>query len=285
MVKKILYSLLVWLISLNAYSQEFINNSVTETNEAIQQLSAPGINDIMSFQTLNQTINNFSLIQQNGNQNKTTVYQQADPGFGLSNQLYSIQEGNTNEMNVGQIGKGNFLLGFQLSYLSILPNSNLFGFGLENSNISNGTSNESISLLSIGERNKLQVSQDGSNNGIIAIQQGSDNSIDVGQKGNNNYLSILQKGSNNSVNGYLQGNTDATNLFESITQGGNNICLLAIDVSGAKAMGNEFSQLGENLSLEVNNGLINTMGGIKVNQTGTDMKVVVDQSYFSFPTN
>lgn len=283
MGKKILYLLFVWFLGLNAHSQEFINSPVTETNEAIQQLSAPGINDIMSFQTLNQGINNFSLMLQNGNQNKATIHQQSDANLGSSNQTYSIQEGNVNEMTVGQIGKGNILLGFQLGYLSILPNTNVPGFGLESSKVSTVTSNESDASLSIGEGNKLHVSQEGNNNGIMAIQQGSDNLIDVGQKESNNYLSVLQKGNHNSISGYVQGNTSPANLFESLTQIGGNNSLLATDISGAKAMGNVINQSGTNLSLEINNGLINTMGGIEVNQTGMDMKVVVDQSYFSFP--
>lgn len=283
MGKKILYLFIVWLLGLSANSQEIITNPVTETNKTIQQLSAPGINDIMSFQTLNQGINNFSLIQQNGNQNKTFIYQQADPGLGYSNQTYSFQEGNTNEMTVGQIGKGNVLLGFQIGYLSMLSSSNISGLDLESSCILFGNSNVSNDLFSVGERNKLQVSQEGINNGIMAIQQGSDNVIDVGQKGSNNYLTMLQKGTNNSVHGYVQENTSTTNLFETITQEGINLSLLATDISGSKAMGNEFSQSGVNLSLEINNGLINTMGGIEVNQTGRDMKVVIDQFYFSFP--
>lgn len=285
MKKKILYLLFVWLIGYTTYAQEIITNPDIETNEGIQQVSVPGIADVMSFQTLNQGINNFSLIQQNGNRNKATIHQQADPGLGYSNQSYGFQDGNTNEMTVGQIGKGNILLSFQIGYLSTMAKANLLGFGLEGGNVSTGTLNESNDMLSIGEGNKLQVSQEGNNNGIMSVQQGSNNSIDVGQKASNNYLSVLQKGSNNSVNGYIQENTGTSNLLEIITQVGNNLSLLATDISGAKAMGNEFSQSGENLSLEINNGLINTMGGIKVNQTGRDMKVVVDQSFFSFPTN
>ena len=42
-------------------------------------------------------------------------------------------------------------------------------------------------------------------------------------------------------------------------------------------------QTGTNLSFELNSDLINTAGGINVKQTGKDMKVVIDQSYFSFP--
>lgn len=266
------------------YSQEIINNPAIETNGAIQQISAPGINDILSFQTMNQGISNFSSIQQTGNQNKATVNQKADLGSGFSNQSYSIQQGNSNEMTIGQIGTGNVLLGFQLGYLSnSLSQSNLFGFGLENSFGLTGTSNERNILMTFGQGNRLQVIQEGSNNGMMALQIGSGNIIDAGQKGSNSYLTILQKGVSNSVSGYVQENTDGSILFETITQVGDNLSLSATDVSASKQNGNVFNQSGVNLSLEVNNGFINAVGGIEIKQTGRDMKVVVDQSFFSSP--
>jgi len=42
-------------------------------------------------------------------------------------------------------------------------------------------------------------------------------------------------------------------------------------------------QTGTNLSIEINNSLLNSLGGVEINQSGKDMKVVIDQSYFSFP--
>lgn len=280
----ILYLIVLLLNCFAGYSQDIINYTGTDTNEGIQQISVPEINDILSFQTLNQGVSNFSSIQQTGNQNTATVNQKADPGPGFSNQSYNIQEGNLNEMTIGQIGSGNVLLSYQLGYLSnSLSQSNLFGFGLENSFGLTGTSIEGNILMTFGERNKLQVIQEGSNNGMMALQMGSGNIIDVRQKGSNNYLAIFQKGMNNSVSGFMQENTDGPTLFETISQVGDNLSLGATDVSMAKQNGNVFNQSGVNLSLEVNNGLINSLGGIEINQTGRDMKVVVDQSFFSSP--
>lgn len=283
MKKAIIYLIILLLNSFTGYSQDIITNPETQANMAIQQISILGINDILSFQTLNQGFGNYANTRQAGNHNSVTVNQKADVGYGFSNQSYSIQDGNSNEMTVGQIGSGNLLLSYQIGYLTTLPNISSFSSGLESSLVSTVTSNESNAMLSIGERNKLQVIQEGTHNGIIAIQQGSNNVIEVGQKASNNYLAILQRGMNNSISGYVQENTSATNLFETVTQIGENNSLIATDVSRAKAMGNVINQSGVNLSLEVNNGLINTMGGIEINQTGHDMKVVVDQSYFSFP--
>ena len=284
MKNNLLYLMILLLNFLPVYSQEIINIPAIETNETIHQISTPGINDIMNFQTLNQRIGNFTDTQQIGNQNKLTIHQQVDPGLGFSNQSYSIQEGNSNEMTVGQIGSGNILLSFQLGYLSnSISESNLFRFGLENSLGTTGPSNERNAILSFGKRNILQVTQEGSNNRIMASQQGTGNYISAGQKGDNSYLAILQKGMNNSVSGYMEENTDGSILFETITQVGENLSLSATDVSRSKLNGNVFNQSGVNLSLEVNNGLINTLGGIEINQTGRDMKVVVGQSYFSFP--
>ena len=272
--------------SFTAYSQEIMNDPGVETKEVIQQISAPGINDIMGFQTLNQGIGNFASIHQAGNQNTAAVNQKVDAGSGFSNQSHGIQEGNLNEMTIGQIGSGNLMLGFQIGYqsnaLSFYP-SNLFSFGLGNNGLISETSNESNVLLTFGERNKLKVIQEGNDNGIIALQQGTDHSISVGQKGSNSYLAILQRGVHNTVNGYVQENVDRSILFESISQVGENLSLTASDVSRSKPIGNVFNQSGVNLSLEVNNGLINSVGGIEINQTGRDMKVMVEQSFFTSP--
>jgi hypothetical protein len=261
------------LIVYPVYSQDIINSLNVGTNESIHQISTNGIADILSFQTLNRGTGSFVLIQQTGNQNTSSINQQSDPG--QSNQSYAYQQGSFNEMSVGQIGSSNLLLGFQLGYLAnevnsssgILPSISVTG---------------AVDGGQKGDGNVLEVSQEGENNGIMAVQQGNDNSILAEQKGTNNYLLILQKGTNNSVIGYIQESSSGRN-FDTIIQDGESLSLDATGVSTSKAMGNIFSQSGTNLSLQVNNGFVNSIGGIEITQTGKDMNVVVDQSYFSLP--
>lgn len=241
--------------------------------------------DILNNQNLNQGFSNYAFTQQFGCQNTAAVSQQADPGAGLPNQTFIIQDGNSNEMTNAQIGSGNLLLGFQLGYQvndHHQDQGNHFGWENGNGN-SLGYKHKANENMVIGERNKLTIQQAGNDNGVLAVQQGNDHLIVAEQKGNNNYLTILQKGTNNSVSGYVQENSDGGILFESISQVGENLHLSATDVSRSKSNGNVFNQSGVNLSLEVNNGLINTVGGIEINQTGRDMMVKVDQSFFSFP--
>jgi len=286
MKQKSIILLLCLLVFRVGFSQDIINNISLETSEAIHQISTSGFENIVSFQTLNQGISNFALTQQIGDQNKASVNQKSDPGAGLTNQSYTFQQGNYNEMTIGQIGSGNLLLSFQIGYLSseISPyQSNLFGFGLETSVEPKGTTNESNSTRTFGERNKLIVIQEGSNNGIMALQQGDDNSISAEQKGINTYLVIIQNGNMNKVSEYKQENSSETNLYDTVIQNGESLSLNVSDVSRAKQTGNIFSQSGTNLSLHVNNEFVNSLGGIEITQTGTDMKVVIDQSYFTFP--
>ena len=257
----------------------------SQNADYIQQIRTSGMADILSFQTQNQGIGNIALTQQIGDQNKTNVNQQTDAGSAFANQAYSIQQGNTNEMTIGQIGSGNLLLGFQLGYVTLELNQEQktrFGFGLASFA---GTALDYNSGLSgtTGDNNKLTITQEGTNNSVMAIQQGSDNSISTGQKGINNYLLLRQNGNNNSVTDYVQENTSESVLFDTVIQEGNGLTLSATDASMSKPNGNTFVQTGENLSLQVDNQITNTMGGIVVNQTGHDMKVVVDQSFFSFP--
>lgn len=266
------------------FSQDIISNISLETSGAIQQISTSGFDNILGFQTLNRGINNFALTQQVGDQNKASINQKSDPGAGLTNQSYTIQQGNSNELSVDQIGGGNLLLSFQLGYLASeagIKKDNQTSFGLEVTGVNKD--NESNGILVEGERNKLQVSQTGNNNGIMAVQQGDDNFISAGQKGFNNYLYILQKGKKNYVTGYEQENSSEKILFDTVIQEGEGLTLNASDVSKSKPNGNLFSQSGINLSLQVNNGFVNSLGGIEITQTGKDMKVVIDQSYFAFP--
>ena len=268
-----IFLFLLLLIVYPVYSQDIINSLNVGTNESIHQISTSAIADIQSFQTLNRGTGSFVLIRQTGNKNTSSINQQSDPG--QSNQSYAYQQGNYNEMSVGQIGSSNLLLGFQLGYLANVVNSSS---GILPSVSVSGA----VDGGQKGDGNILEVSQDGENNGIMAVQQGNDNSISAEQKGTNNFLLIHQKGTNNSVTGYIQENSLGRN-FDTIIQEGESLSIEATGVSTSKAMGNIFSQSGINLSLQVNNGFVNTLGGIEITQTGKDMNVVVDQSYFSLP--
>lgn len=276
MKKYILYLILLLLNFFCAYTQGIVNDSELKTHEAIQQIGTPGMDDILSFQTLNQGISNFVLSQQMGNHNTANINQHNEAGSSLSNQSYSVQSGNSNDMTIGQIGSGNLLLGFQLGYLTILS----------------GSQQESLLVLDNvltsvypveGERNKMSISQNGNSNGVMAVQQGSDNTLSADQSGNNNYLLILQKGTNNSIQDYKQENNSGDILVETIIQIGDKLSLETVEASSSKAMGNTFMQTGSNLEIEVNNGLLNSVGGVEITQTGRDMKVVIDQLFFSFP--
>jgi len=280
-MKKIAFILFLFVIFFNSvFSQS--NGKNQEKDEAIQQIRTSGLADILSFQTQNRDVNNMVLTQQIGVQNRASVNQQTEAGFG--NQSYSIQQGTSNEMTIGQIGKDNLFLSYQLGYSTSLESrigqNNLLDFGSTGANILENTSTQS---LVSGEGNKQTVNQEGSNNAVMAIQEGNDNTISAGQKGTNNKLLILQNGNKNTVTGYQQENTTATDLFDTIIQEGEGLSLNTTGVSKSKPNGNTFMQNGANLSLQVNNEFANTLGGIEINQTGHDMKVVVDQSYFSFP--
>ena len=281
----IIYLIILLLNCFSGHSQEFINNPGMETTKAIHQISAPGIHDIVSFQTMNQGNNNYVLTQQTGNQNKATINQQNELSAETGNHSLTAQSGNANELTIGQIGTGNLMLGLQLGYLAALRgNQGDSPIGVENGNVFNSISvMERNGYAFGGERNKMIISQNGNNNGVMAVQQGTDNSISAEQTENNNYLLVLQKGTRNSVTDYKQANDSEQFLFDRIVQVGDNLSLKADGVSTHKPSGNTFMQTGSNLSLEVNNNLLNTLGGVDINQTGRDMKVVVDQSFFSFP--
>ncbi len=278
-MKRYILFLLICLLTFKVgFSQEIINNQGSVTNESIQQISIPGIDNILSLQMLNRGVSNFAILAQTGNMNKATVSQQNDVGPALSNQSYTVQSGNANELTVGQIGSGNLLLGFQLGYLATEA-------GIETGkkkDISDPPVSKSGYSID-GERNVLNTNQTGNYNGIMALQQGTDNSISAGQTGKNNYLFVLQKGSFNSVTDYNQENNSNSILFDSIVQIGDHLELKSHEASKPKPNQNIFMQSGTNLSLVINNDLLNSAGGVAINQTGRDMKVVIDQSYFSFP--
>ncbi len=282
--------LIVFLvISIQGFSQEILCNPNLGNNKPILQINLPGVADIMSFQTLNRAVGNVVLTQQIGDQNKVGISQHSDFAGASTNQSFNFQIGNSNELTLGQAGSNNLLLSFQLGYLAAEESGNRgnhFGYGLDNGNgnaYAYGHKGTDNSYEVAGEGNKLTVTQDGNNNGVMAVQQGTDNSAKASQKGDNNYLMILQKGSNNTVSGYTQENTTEKISFDTVVQLGENLQLNATEESKSKQNGNKFTQSGDHLSLQVSNGFLNTLGGVEITQTGKDMKVVIDQSYFSFP--
>jgi len=285
MKRFLLYFVILLLKFMPCFSQDIINNIGTVSNEAIQQISLPGIDNIMSFQNLNRAVSNYVLTQQTGNLNSATINQKSDGSAEMSNQSYTVQSGNSNELTIGQIGSGNLLLGFQLDYISNVIDQKQQSpvKGLSSILTTIGSSSDGIGYVVEGERNKMNITQDGNNNGVMAVQQGSDNTISAEQTGRNNYLMALQKGTNNSVIDYKQENKSDDILFDRIIQVGDNLTLKSDEVSKSSLNGNTFIQTGTNLSLEINSELINTSGGIEINQKGTDMKIKIDQSYFSFP--
>ena len=264
-----------------SFSQRVIRSGLSES---IRQISTNGIDNILSFQNDNSGMKSIVVIsQQNGDKNRVSINQQSDQG--QSNQSYSFQLGNLNELSINQIGSGNLLLGFQLGYLSSLTGTQKENpIGVENGlAFSSAFSLEGRDYAIDGEGNKMNISQNGNNNGVMAVQQGTDNILSAEQTGNNNYLLAFQQGSHNLVTDYKQANESKQILLDKIVQVGDYLSLKADGASTYKPMGNTFMQTGSNLSLEVNSSLLNTVSGVEINQTGKDMKIVVDQSYFSFP--
>jgi len=285
-MKRFLFYLVILMLNfMPCLSQDIINNIGTVSNEAIQQISLPGIDNIMSFQNLNRAVSNYVLTQQTGNLNTATINQKNDGSSEMSNQSYTVQSGNSNELTIGQIGSGNLLLGFQLDYISNLldqkQQNQVNGLSSTLSSVASPT--DGNGYLVEGDRNKMIITQDGTNNGVMAVQQGSDNTISAEQMGENNYLIALQKGTNNTISDYKQENKSDEKLFDRIIQVGDNLNLKSDEASTSSINGNTFVQTGTNLSLEINSELINSSGGIEINQKGRDMKVVIDQSFFSFP--
>ena len=271
------------------FSQDIINDLSLGTSGTIQQISTGGFENILGLQALNQDISNFVQAQQVGDHNKASISQKNGAVSTSANQSYTFQQGNANELSVGQIGSGNLLLSFQLGYLAseaTRQQGNHFGFGLGNGEgnaYAYGHQHTATDYRVVGERNKLTINQDGTNNGVMAIQMGTDNTISANQKGKNNYLAIMQNGKNNSVTGVSQENLSDKMLFDTFIQVGENLSYNATEDSKPKPNGNKTNQSGINLSLQVNNAFVNSLGGIEITQTGKDMSVVIDQSYFLFP--
>jgi len=276
-------SILVFLILLIfSFSTAFCQKK--KDQEAIDNRREDGVTDIQTFQALNNGALNIIQAQQTGVQNSVAAIQQSSNG-GLLNQMYTIQEGNLNEVTVGQIGRGNMLLSFQLGYVTsefVRQQGDCYGFGLGNQNLYEYDDKSADFSINVGRRNKLTFNQNGTNNVGLVFQQGSDNTISVDQQGNNNYMIIYQKGRNNVINGYNQANTSDKILYDLVIQEGEKLVLNATE-SSKQPSGNTFIQSGSNLQLQVNSGFANDLGGLGIVQTGKNMKVIVDQSFFAFP--
>lgn len=252
------------------YSQALIN-SPELTNEAIKQISSTGYDNILMLQNTNKGISNYVSTQQTGDLNTSRINQQHNASSEMSNQSHTVQLGNSNDLILAQIGSGNLILASQM------------GLTKQSVILQPGNSMDVNSPLLEGESNKMIIKQNGSNNGIKATQQGSDNTLLAQQNGKNNYLLALQEGSNNSIAGYSQENISDQVLYDKIIQIGDNLSLKSDVVSKSSINGNSFVQQGSNLALTINSELINSPGGLDIKQSGHDMKVVIDQSYFSFP--
>jgi hypothetical protein len=285
MKKFLLYVLMVLLKSFPGYSQGIINDTGPINNESIQQVLLPGIDELLIFRDLNQTVGNSVMTLQTGNGNSADIQQQNGSNSDRSNQAYIVQSGNSNELTLGQMGNGNLLLGYQLDLQGVLPGDRqiILGGTAVPVNIQTEILHPENDNIVLGERNKMNITQQGNNNGVMAVQQGSDNVITAVQSGDNNYLLAFQKGYNNSVNGYTQENVSEQILFDRIIQVGDNLSLKSEEASKSSLKGNTIMQTGSHLALELNSDLINSAGGIDIHQTGKDMKVPIDQSYFSFP--
>ncbi|MDD3319954.1 MAG: hypothetical protein PHS59_00725 [Paludibacter sp.] len=265
------YILLMLTFSLFTSAQKMINDLDANNIEAIQQLSTSGLENILNFQNLNNTTSNYVMSQQIGNSNTINVNQQNTGNLNSSNKSFSFQVGNSNELSLGQIGSNNILLGYQMGQTSASRiQANGFQCSIETS-------------AQEGERNRINITQEGINNGVMSVQQGVENELEVQQIGMNNYLMTLQRGTKNSIAGFKQENQNTGVLVDKIIQVGDNLEFKTNEFAKSKTQGNNITQAGTNLSLELNNGMLNNKGGLEVSQKGNDMKVLIDQSYFAFP--
>ncbi len=270
---------LAFLVAGAVNGQPVLNQAGLNQGELIRQIVTRNDDNILGFQKLNHSgLENTVLAIQLGNENKAILNQCHDPFAEQSSLIFSYQQGAFNEMTIGQIGTGNTLFGFQLGYVTREWNTVSFTGRLEQMFSVYRTSCKDT--WNAGERNIQDLYQEGSDNLLVAMQLGNDNLIQAGQKGIHNYLLILQSGSFNTLTGYEQSNQSDDMLTDTIIQEGDFLTISATGTSRFKLNGNSFTQRGANLSLEVNNDFINTTGGMEVIQTGRDMKVVIDQSYF-----
>jgi len=226
---------------------------------------------------------NISSITQLGNFNTAKLSQTEGSELIFSpNSSNSFQYGDYNQVDLTQKGNQNVLYSFQVGYLTATSatentDNTLSGTMLPALlNLNAG----STGLFSVGNNNTLFSTQDGTSNKFLSIQQGSNNYIQADQIGNNNNLVIQQVGNNNRVEDFVQNNIKGES--DNISQIGDNNTLNSINTLNSLS-GNNYIQNGTNLSITMNNSTLSSIGGITVNQTGHDMSVVIDKSYFSFP--
>ena len=268
-MKKFILNLVIVMFNCFACYSQVIISSTELTNEGIKQITSTGYDNILKLQNTNRGISNYLSTQQTGDLNISNINQKKDASSEMSNQAYTVQSGKLNELTIDQIGSGNLLLASQL--------------GLTKTVAKQSGDPELKSYSTEGERNNIIIIQNGTNNGINATQQGSGNILSAQQNGKNNYLLALQNGTKNTISGYVQENISDQVLYDKIIQVGNNLSLESDVVSKSSINGNYFLQQGKNLAITINSELINSPGGMDIKQTGHDMKVVIDQSYFSFP--
>lgn len=134
-----------------------------------------------------------------------------------------------------------------------------------------------------GNGNLVSITQLGYNNRVLTVQQGSCNMLSLTQIGYNNGLVAWQVGESNWIDGYTQQNYSENSLCDRLVQVGEFLHFDARGLAGSGWSENRVTQIGNNLSFQINAVLPGSGEGIKVTQTGKDMRVVIEQSYFSFP--
>ena len=243
----------------------------------LPQISSSDVENFVSAQP-NEDQVSISSITQLGNYNTARLTQTQESDLLSSpNSSNSFQQGDNNLADLTQKGNQNVLFCFQLGYLTSASTTE--STDITPSTLLNLNAN-STGLFTNGNNNTLISSQEGNSNKFVSIQQGSNNYIQAEQVGNNNNLLVQQVGTNNRVENFVQNNTLGEN--DTVYQTGENITLNSINTSNT-LYGNNYMQNGTNLSITLNNTTTNSLGGITVNQTGHDMSVVIDKSYFSFP--
>jgi len=265
-----------------------INSQVTTGNEpradrGMHQIRIVDAGNITKFQACNIGLNNYVLLWQTGVQNSVSIKQNSGTTSKLGNESYNNQTGNFNELTVEQIGNGNTVFSSQVGNYAI-KNTDYLLYKIDVEKQNNAISKQMFNTIwAEGEHNKLNLEQKGEDNLVYSVQQGTDNSISAKQTNNQNILLIIQKGTGNEVNNYNQQNKSAHKLYDKIIQMGESNYLDYNEVSTGAIQGNTFTQIGNKLSVELNNGMMNSPGGIDVNQKGKEMNVIIDQSFFSFP--
>lgn len=245
----------------------------------IQQIETSTLEQGPLIQTINSGMANVAEITQLGDQNRTSIAQSKNNALIDANLATSYQKGDWNSSSIAQVGSGNALLSYQLSYMtSSLYSSDKISTGAIESFLSVLESDGS--LLKSDNGNSLNSHQEGSNNQLLSLQTGTNNQITTKQTGQYNYLGIIQQGTNNQVADYIQVNNTGNVLYDKVFQSGDNLQLNVPDDSSGRIYGNTYSQQGSNLSLTVSSSLLNSLGGFNVQQTGHDMHIVIDQSYF-----